>query len=182
MSIPLPKRSVTAGAIGVAALAAGAAIAFSPSPATGSSQVHLSWHGKAVGSLAEAKRLGHAGAPNTLTLTDMGVAQSQVDVGDPGGSPGDFMFINLRLFNESAQKVVGRAVVRCEAAISTENCQGTLRVYKRGQIEIEGIFYHTTTQPVLAVTGGTGEFRGVGGVVNVFDVPQQPEVLVVHLR
>ncbi|MEJ7743257.1 MAG: hypothetical protein WKF73_12310 [Nocardioidaceae bacterium] len=92
-------------------------------------------------------------------------------MGKPGDSPGDFFLIDLRLYDESGETVVGRGASRCESAITTQTCHATLRLYERGQIVVDGVFYPNNTTVALSVLGGTGEFKGAGGVARSFETP-----------
>jgi hypothetical protein len=53
------------------------------------------------------------------------------------------------------------------------------RVYKRGQIVVDGVFYPSGSVQALSILGGTGEFKGAGGVVRSFDTPDMG-LLVFH--
>ncbi len=171
-------RRVTAVAVTGAVGLVVALLSIGTSPATGA---HLdperTWAGQRVASVVAAQRIA-GGGKETLTLVDQQVRQRVVDVDVPGDSPGDFFLLDLRLFDETGQAVVGRGSVRCEQGISTTNCQATLRVYKQGQITVSGCIYKHLNAVNLAITGGVGQFKGAGGTLRSFDVQDGNPVLV----
>lgn len=50
--------------------------------------------------------------------------------------------------------------------------------YERGQIVVDGVFYPNNTTVALSLLGGTGEFKGAGGVARSFETRDGRAVLV----
>jgi hypothetical protein len=173
-------RVVVTFLIAVACTAIGAAVVFGPSSATGAARVKEVWKGQPVASIQEAKQVAHAGAADSLTIADLPTAIVPIDVGEEGDSPGDYFVLNLRLFDEKGEAVIGRGSVQCTLGVNSQTCRATIRIYHRGQIIVDGTMYPSGTVQALAVVGGTGEFKGVGGVVRVMESPDL-QVLVFHL-
>lgn len=90
----------------------------------------------------------------------------QLDVGDPGASPGDTTFFDNELLDESGSTTVGRFLSRClQLTDAMYQCQGSL-LFPNGTIELS-----TTTflgeEIVAAVTGGTGQHAGANGQARI---------------
>ena len=98
-----------------------------------------------------------------------------VDNGPKGESPGDRFGFTEKLFQHGDR--VGRDAVDCTVKRVTRRsftmqCLGTLTFKGRGQITIQGAITFSETSGdefSLAITGGTREFRGVGGEMVVVD-------------
>ncbi|QIK66654.1 hypothetical protein G7072_10160 [Nocardioides sp. HDW12B] len=98
-----------------------------------------------------------------------------VDNGPRGESPGDTFGFTEKLFQRGER--VGRDAVECTIKRVTRQsftmqCVGTLTLRGRGQITIQGAITFSETSGdsfSLAVTGGTGEFRGVNGEMVVVE-------------
>jgi len=86
-----------------------------------------------------------------------------VDVAPKGDSPGDYgVFKDPILTNGGVR--IGTIDAQCIAAYS-DQCSGSIRIPGRGQITFAGITPLGVDPDHYAVTGGTGEFTGVGGVL-----------------
>ena len=103
----------------------------------------------------------------------------QVDIDGQGFGTGDFLMVNLRLDNEAGTRHLGRAAVRCDIGINTQNCHGTFLIFKKGQINVDGVFWLDREKVAASITGGVDRYRGAGGFVRVFSTGQQ-SLLVMH--
>jgi len=88
-----------------------------------------------------------------------------VDVAPKGDSPGDYGVFRDPVLNTRGQKV-GTIDVQCIAAYA-DQCQGSIRLAGRGQITFGGITPLGRDPDFYAITGGTGQFTGVGGVLRI---------------
>jgi hypothetical protein len=174
------QRQIAVALIASTAAVAGAIMAFGPSPATGAASDHDVWRGQPVKSWAEGQRVTHADAPATLVLQTVSNHQDYIDVGVPDFSPGDYVMLRLRLLDEAGDTHVGRGTVKCEFAIGTQACDGTLLLYNRGQIALSGVFYENKEKVALSILGGTGDYKGVGGLIRVVDVADGQSYLTLH--
>jgi hypothetical protein len=175
----MKARRIAAAVVASSAVVAVAVLTLGSSAATNASSSHLGWVGQPAKSVADAMRIAHAGAPDTLTVTAQAVRQVPVDVGAQGSSPGDFFLLDLRLFDETGQTHVGRAEVRCEEQIQTENCRAAFRIFGHGQLVIDGTFYPNENFELLSILGGTRDYKGAGGSVQVLQTTNT-QVLVLH--
>ncbi len=136
------------------------------------------WQGRSVDSVAQAQRL--AGGGRTLTLVSEEKRARGVDVGAEGESTGDFFVFEETLFNARGGEVVGEDTVRCEAGIRTFHCDATLKLDRRGKITVGGALF-ARRDNVIPVTGGTGNFSGVGGELRFFSLRGGRSLLVLKL-
>lgn len=86
-----------------------------------------------------------------------------VDLTANGDSTGDLLTFHNEVFDESNQKVVGSShgdCIRIEVGVSWE-CRWVTTL-EAGSLTVEGPFLDVSSS-VLAITGGTGEFRGARG-------------------
>ena len=86
-----------------------------------------------------------------------------VDVAPKGDSPGDYGVFKDVVATTGGVKV-GTIDAQCIASYS-DQCWGSIRLPGRGQITFAGINPVGVDPDHFAVTGGTGEFVGVGGVL-----------------
>jgi hypothetical protein len=89
-----------------------------------------------------------------------------VDVGEEGDSPGDYGVFRDKLRDVDTGAVLGTIDVQCIAAFA-DQCRGSIRLPGRGQITFDGITRLGHDPDWFAVTGGTKDFVGADGVVNV---------------
>jgi allene oxide cyclase len=86
-----------------------------------------------------------------------------VDLTTNGDSTGDLLTFHNEVFDAANQKVVGSShgdCIRIEVAVSWE-CRWVTTL-EAGSLTVEGPFLDAGAS-VLAITGGTGEFRGARG-------------------
>jgi len=117
------------------------------------------------GSIAQASPAHHGGA--TLRLT--GTVVSFHAVPDrPSGAPqraGDETFFVVKLSRDG--RTVGRAPHHCVAADARYSLCTSVADLRRGQISLETALLPTTKVATVAVTGGTGAYRGVTGELDL---------------
>lgn len=98
-----------------------------------------------------------------LVLVIHSLRNVNVDVGPKGDSPGDVFMWKHRIYNRAETKAVGEAATRCELGIGDNmSCAATWRLDGRGKLILGGTVFGPNDH-VVAITGGTGEFVGVGG-------------------
>jgi hypothetical protein len=131
------------------------------------------------GTAAAAPRLT---APGTIRITSREVANTRVDVGKVGLSPGDMDIIREQLFNTRiTPKAIGHAEIVCTYTVKTSrSCQGTFFL-PQGKIVVGGPIYFPQLYE-LAVIGGTGLYDNVRGSVTVTTTSSKPRREVVIFR
>jgi hypothetical protein len=121
--------------------------------------------------------------PGTIRITSREIADTRVDVGKPGLSPGDMEIMREQLFNTRiTPKAIGHAELVCTFTVKTSrNCQGTFFL-PQGKIVVAGPIYFRQLYE-LAVIGGTGLYDNVRGSVTVTTTSSKPrrEVLIFRL-
>jgi hypothetical protein len=88
-----------------------------------------------------------------------------VDVAPKGESPGDYGVFRDAVFTTGGVRV-GTIDAQCIAAYS-DQCSGSIRLPGRGQITFAGITPLGIDPDHYAITGGTGQFTGVGGALTI---------------
>jgi hypothetical protein len=86
-----------------------------------------------------------------------------VDVAPKGDSPGDYGVFKDPVLTKGGVKI-GTIDAQCLAAYS-DQCTGSIRIPGRGQITFSGISPLGVDPDHYAITGGTGQFAGVGGAL-----------------
>jgi len=92
-----------------------------------------------------------------------------VDLPPSGESTGDVFFFEEAIWNRARTKRIGTTAAECQLGIRTFNCEGTLLLFGRGKIQVDGNFF-ADRDSVIPVTGGTGHFAGVGGQMVITDL------------
>ncbi len=110
----------------------------------------------------------------------------EVDTGEPGLSPGDYVVFTERLRSRDGRRPLGYDTVRCTDIFERFRCDATFTLRRRGNIEVAGTltFPNGPGGSVLAITGGTGEFEDAEGEVHLVfsDDPEDTDVVFVfHL-
>jgi allene oxide cyclase len=103
--------------------------------------------------------------PNVVRIhvIEHATTDTVIDLTTNGDSTGDLLTFHNEVFDEDNQKVVGTShgeCVRIEVGVSWE-CRWVTTL-ETGSLTVEGPFLDASSS-VLAVTGGTGEFRGARG-------------------
>jgi hypothetical protein len=110
--------------------------------------------------------LGGSRRGTSLRFLDVRDQVFELDVGDPGASPGDVLYFNNRLRTPGDTADAGRFASSCtRLPAELYHCQGSL-LLAHSTIELA-----TTTDfspPIIAsVTGGTGAHEGAAGQVSI---------------
>jgi len=158
--------ALTAGAawVGISAATAG-----DEQGARGDRMEFRGWPaGKAAGSVAQSQRSSSADDVQTLIVAPVGVRAQDVDLGEAGWSAGDFFIFEETLYDSTGASKVGRDTVRCELGIRTFSCEATFKIDGRGKIRVAGALF-AEWDNVVPVTGGTKEFKDVGGQLRVLE-------------
>ena len=113
----------------------------------------------------------HGDRGKVLKLGATELQSDFVDVGDPGPSLGDEIVFSETLFKRGREVGMSGGVCTITYGVPpydvvTANCVVTLNLH-RGQITLQGLNeFQGEDDPgpfFLAITGGTGDFRGAGG-------------------
>ncbi len=125
----------------------------------------------------------------TTTLTGPGIVRitsvqsrfTVIDLGRRGASPGDMEITRVRLFNRRIRKrPIGNGQLVCTRTGSNfRNCNGTY-VLPAGKLVVSGALTFRDFY-VLAVTGGTGKYNNVRGVLIVTKLHPAENLMVFRL-
>jgi allene oxide cyclase len=107
--------------------------------------------------------------PNTLRIAviEHATTDTVVDLTANGDSTGDLLTFNNEVFDEDNETVVGTShgdCIRIEVGVSWQ-CRWTTFL-EVGSITVEGPFFDSSPS-VLAITGGTGEFKAARGAMRL---------------
>jgi hypothetical protein len=107
--------------------------------------------------------------PNTLRIAviEHATTDTVIDLTTNGDSTGDLLTFHNEVFDEDNETVVGTShgdCVRIEVGVSWQ-CRWTTSL-EVGSISVEGPFFDNAPS-VLAITGGTGEFKGARGAMRL---------------
>jgi allene oxide cyclase len=102
-------------------------------------------------------------ATEQLNLVEHASSDAVLDLGAKGDSVGDILTFANEIYDEANKEKVGEDNGWCVRTVAGKawECFWTLTV-KEGQITVEGP-YLDAGDSVVAVTGGTGEYSGVRG-------------------
>ena len=125
-----------------------------------------------------ADATGKGDGKRTLRIVATEIPSEFLDLGTPGPSLGDELIISEQLFRKGRE--VGTSGVVCTVTqamapydVLTFQCLATLSL-RRGQVTLHGLIEvqgEDDPGPFrVAITGGTGKFRGAGGEATVRDV------------
>ena len=107
--------------------------------------------------------------PNTLRIAviEHATTDTTVDLTANGDSTGDLLTFHNEVFAEDNETVIGTShgdCVRIEVGVSWQ-CRWTTTL-EVGSLTVEGPFFDAGPS-VLAITGGTGEFKGARGAMRL---------------
>jgi hypothetical protein len=125
----------------------------------------------AVAAVAAASASPSITAPRVLHLVSPGdqTQTTYIDLGDPGGTPGDLLVFSGPALNQDKTKTVGRIDGHCVftevdpvTSVQLEDCVYAVSL-KGGQITVQGTFNLISTVNYFAISGGTGTYQNVRG-------------------
>jgi hypothetical protein len=99
-------------------------------------------------------------------LENFGDKVTLVNVGRRGNGIGDYDVFHDRLTDPSTDQTVGTIDAQCIVGYA-DMCNGTIRLTNRGQISFDGATPVGVDPDRYPITGGTGEFVDVGGVLRI---------------
>jgi allene oxide cyclase len=110
-------------------------------------------------------RSGNSG--KTLTVVEHATTDATTDTGDPGDSAGDVLTFANDVFNAGDTAKVGTDQGYCIRVVkgASYECNWTTFL-PGGQIVVEGPFLDAGNS-TLAITGGTGRYRGARGTMDL---------------
>jgi hypothetical protein len=118
------------------------------------------------------------GVAETIVLIDRETDdQAFTDVANDGPGPGDTFTARDDLLDAKGAAKIGDAFISCVIQFGTpfsSQCDVVARLDGRGDIVLSGLVPEANDPFVLAVTGGTGEFRHVRGQALVELVDEGP--------
>jgi hypothetical protein len=109
-----------------------------------------------------------ADRPRDLTVVEHAVSDTVVDTGAAGDTLGDVLAFGNPIYNAANTSVVGRDqgyCMRTNAGMAWE-CNWTV-LLDNGSLVVEGPFYDDLRDSQLAITGGTGAYRGARGAMTL---------------
>ncbi len=133
------------------------------------------------------------GDAKVIKLFAVTVQQADLDLPPEGESLGDRFVFSDDLYREKGGEQVGTNVGECtflrrdtDARSVSIQCLATFSLDGKGQITVQGLitFVETQTTPeplTVAVTGGTGDFAGVGGELTVEEVSETEANVTIRL-
>jgi hypothetical protein len=149
--------------VGLAAVAASAALAGGVAAATGHDNGH------------PGKKGGHH---ERLVFTGPVQDIVSVNVGDPAAGPGDYAVFRYDVFTIGKNPTkVGDAYVNCVTQFppAGSQCDGVTRLTGRGDFTFQGLAPQDLSEDyTIAITGGTGDFRNVRGELLIHTLSQAP--------
>ena len=118
------------------------------------------------------------GGVETIVLIDRETDdQAFTDVANDGPSPGDTFTARDDLLDAKGAVKIGDAFINCVVQFGTpfvSQCDVVARLDGRGDIVLSGLVPEANDPFVIAVTGGTGEFRHVRGQALVESADEGP--------
>jgi hypothetical protein len=140
-------------------------------PAERTNQLKESMSLTTVDSVGQAKHLAAAAGLRGQTITFISHVipgrDAFVDVPPADFSPGDIFIQEASVFDGSHTRQIGDAILHCELDVTTVTCDHSISLNGRGKLLLR--------LPVIgnemgAITGGTGDFKNVGGQWAQFDL------------
>lgn len=106
----------------------------------------------------------HADDDDALHVIEHATTDTIVDLGPAGPSRGDLIVFNNALFNAKNQRQVGSDSGSCVLTNPGKlyECSWT-NFLPGGQIVVQGPYYTSGADSLLAITGGTGKYKDAQG-------------------
>jgi hypothetical protein len=173
----MPRRTLVVAALSVAVLAA---IAVTNIGGAGAQAPGIGRWGRVVTSSRASSADPAPTAAATFTLIE---EEGQFVYVDSGGrsDEGDYVVFRDRLRDPHSNALIGALSVQCLITFAdSAECSGTAILFNRGKLSFAG---NSPSYPrfALAITGGTGEFRGAKGEAFVTDTPGPRDRIGIHL-
>jgi hypothetical protein len=116
-----------------------------------------------VGGLVATQLAAPAAAKETLTVIEHATTDTILDLGDDGDSIGDTLAFSNELYDADNANVVGSDQGSCVRTKPGEAWECTFtNILPNGSIVVQGPYYDAKDS-VLAITGGTGDYSGAEG-------------------
>lgn len=166
------KRKFVAAGAAVALVTGGAWMGLGSATATTAKPNIHGWStskasASATTAAVRADAASSAGA-RVLLIRAHQVSETDIDVNGDGFGPGDYFVFEEQLRYQHGPQVIGRDSVRCTVNATSFICDGTMVVFGKGKVVVYGASFGNSPT-ILAVTGGTGIYQGVGGQLKVAD-------------
>jgi len=162
-------------ALAAAGVVAGGSLSLAGGATAGDGGIEAGWP-QASGSVSASRLSARAHGADLVVLSTQ-VRDETVDVGEAGESTGDVGHFEERLHQPGSDKVVGRDAAQCEIGIRSFKCSATFKIFGKGKIIVEGAVFSGRDNK-FAITGGTGDYAGVGGTFRPFNEPDGTSRLV----
>ena len=159
-------RRIAAGATAVLLVGGVAWTALASGSSGGVAQHDTSWPvAAAPGAAREAAQEARGGGGQVIRVREIQNRGRFIDVGRQGESPGDYFIFESRLMQKGLN--VGRDSGKCLLGVRTFTCEATALIRGKGKIVVGGTLFTDQNDFRLAVTGGTGAFKGARGELMV---------------
>jgi hypothetical protein len=112
--------------------------------------------------------------PAIIRVNDRVLADTRIDVGARGRSPGDMEVVRSRLLQRGTLDVIGRAELVCTFVDAGRSrvCRGTY-ILPKGKIVVGGSILYSQFYD-LAVLGGTGLYDNARGTLTITRTHRKP--------
>ena len=117
-----------------------------------------------VGTVAASPFNGHGQRPTPFTVVERALTDVVTDLGAPGDSIGDLLTFGNPVFNAANTTQIGTDQGECFRTNPGEAWECTWTTYLAdGSLTVQGTFLDSLADSTLAITGGTGIYRGARG-------------------
>ncbi len=175
MQLSVQRGRKAAVALAVAGVVVGGGLSMAGGATAGSGELDAGWpHASGSGSSARMSAREHGA---DLVLRGVEVRAAEVDLGEAGMSAGDFFHFEERFHRPGSREIIGKGAARCEVGVRTFHCAGTVKIFGKGKIVVEGALFGREENRI-PITGGTGDYAGVGGTMRPFSGPDESSRLV----
>ena len=182
----MKRKLIAAGAAVALAIGGGAWVGLGSATATTAKPNVHAWP-TGVGSASASKVIAGVKAAaardgsRVLILRAHQFAHANIDVNGDGFGPGDYFMFEEKLRQQgSSSDIVGQDSVKCTAAPTTFICDGTIDLFGQGKITVYSAVFGPKDNRI-AVTGGTGTFKRVGGQLQTANLRHGNELLAFQL-
>jgi hypothetical protein len=118
----------------------------------------------AVGTVAASPFNGRGQRPTTFTVVERALTDAVVDLGASGDSLGDLLTFGNPVYNAANTVQIGTDQGECFRTNPGVAWECTWTTYlAKGSLTVQGSFPDSLADSTLAITGGTGIYRGARG-------------------